>query len=155
MNTFATIVHEEPRRNFHPSVWGEDTWNLIHTVALTYPPKPSVELKQQYKNFFETLGKVLPCDSCSVHYAQHLQKYPIDQHLQSPESLFDWTVKLRNTVKRYQVIGKKDAIYYTPKDIKRDYYGEKVKMKLHTVYVVLGIISVILLFYMPKQGISG
>ena len=154
MNVFSILLTDDLRENFHPSVWGEDTWNFIHTVALTYPPNPTPAIKEQYKQFFESLGKVLPCDSCSIHYAQHLQKSPIEEHLINSDTLFTWTVDLRNMVKRYQLMAGDNVIFYPEADIKREYYGPRCQLKLQKVYLIMGILSIILLLLMPKYRAS-
>lgn len=87
-----------------PRVWGPDFWRSIHLAALAYPTDPTPEEAATYRAFFISLGGVLPCPSCRVHYQQHLDKLPIDPYLQpgpsapAPTSLFAWTVAVHNEV---------------------------------------------------------
>ena len=37
-----------------------------------------------YKNFFENLGEVIPCEVCKAHYKKNIKMYPIQ--LESKES---------------------------------------------------------------------
>ena len=81
-------------------LWGSSVWSTIHYVALGYPNNPSTQDEQNYKNFYENLGKVLPCDECSTHYQKNFKESSIDKHLDSKENLFIWTVNLHNTVNK-------------------------------------------------------
>lgn len=44
---------------------GRSTWNLLHTMAATYPDNPSDEQKQNVNSFFNILSKTYPCDVCA------------------------------------------------------------------------------------------
>ena len=64
-----------------PEIWGPNAWIFLHTITLNYPNNPTMYDKQNYKNFFVNLHSILPCDWCSKNYKHHLQKYPIDNYL--------------------------------------------------------------------------
>lgn len=81
-----------------PQSWGPYIWSTIHLVALGYPQKPSSFDKMQYKMFFMSIGNVLPCSKCVKNYTRHFSELPIDDFLESRDSLFNWTVKLHNIV---------------------------------------------------------
>lgn len=83
---------------YSPKLWGSQAWHFIHMVALSYPEKPTDEVKQKYYNFFESLGYNLPCPTCSYHYREKFKKNP--PRLESKESLFEWTVDIHNSVNR-------------------------------------------------------
>ncbi len=86
------------RKNISPPLWGPGAWKFIHYIALAYPENPSTKEKENYKNFFTNLQNVLPCQNCSNHYGNNLQKYPLDQALDNTQSLFRWTVDIHNEV---------------------------------------------------------
>lgn len=44
---------------------GQSTWNLLHTMAATYPDKPTEVQKQDVKSFFGILSRTYPCDICA------------------------------------------------------------------------------------------
>lgn len=44
---------------------GRSTWNLLHTMAATYPEQPSEQQKQDVKSFFNILSRTYPCDVCA------------------------------------------------------------------------------------------
>lgn len=81
-----------------PSVWGEDAWRFMHSVALGYPHNPYEKDKEKYRAFYESLANVLPCSKCRDGYASTMQMIPID--LTGPDELFMWTVEIHNSVNR-------------------------------------------------------
>ena len=64
-----------------PEIWGPHAWIFLHSITLNYPNNPTMYDKQHYKNFFINLHHILPCEWCSKNYIHHLQKYPIDNYL--------------------------------------------------------------------------
>jgi FAD-linked sulfhydryl oxidase len=82
-----------------PELWGPSTWRAIHFAALGYPSEPTEDDVTVYGAFFETLQRVLPCESCAVNYSKHLSELPIEPFLRSGR-LFEWTVRLHNIVNR-------------------------------------------------------
>ncbi len=82
-----------------PSVWGPQFWNVMHLVALGYPSAPTESDRGQYKQFYETFGHVVPCRKCRVAYQEHVKALPLTmQVLNTPDSLFAWTVQVHNAV---------------------------------------------------------
>ena len=82
-----------------PSVWGPGLWFTIHTVALTYPQKPTLTQKTKMRAFFKGLQPVLPCDFCKKHYAVELKSMKASV-FDSRDSLFGWTVCFHNSVSK-------------------------------------------------------
>ena len=79
-----------------PKVWGSHAWIFLHTITLNYPDEPTKFDKENYKNFFENLSHVIPCEVCKDHYKQNIKKYPIQ--LESKETLTRWLHKIHNIV---------------------------------------------------------
>ena len=90
-----------------PISWGRYGWGFIHNVALGYSETPTHSEKENYKLFFEIIGKVLPCERCRQHYNKELGLTPPD--ITSRDSLFKWTVDIHNKVNKR--LGK-DTITY-------------------------------------------
>ena len=88
----------------NPSTWGTHLWIGLHYIALGYPATPSISDKMNYKYFFENLDKVLPCGKCADHYKANVKNTPIDNYMDSPGKLFEWTVIMHNAVN--QILGK-------------------------------------------------
>jgi len=84
--------------NFQPVIWGGAAWKFLHCVALSYPTNPTVAIKNDYKNFFMSIGNVLPCNSCAGNFEEHIKIHNIDNYLSHPHDLFEWTVLMRNEV---------------------------------------------------------
>jgi len=89
---------------FLPSVWGGAAWKFLHCVALSYPTKPTQQDRNDYKNFFLSLDKILPCETCSKHFIENKKTHDINKYLNNPHDLFSWTVKIRNEVQK--ILGK-------------------------------------------------
>jgi ATP-dependent Zn protease len=82
--------------NITPEFWGPHGWIFLHSVTFNYPENPTQTDKINYKSFFESLGNILPCEKCSINYKNHIQKYPIDTHLDSKTSLIQWLINIHN-----------------------------------------------------------
>jgi len=57
--------------------------------------------KYNYKMFYESLHKILPCEKCADHYRASVNNHPIDSFLSSPMSLFEWTVLIHNEANKH------------------------------------------------------
>ena len=83
-----------------PKIWGRYLWTSIHSIALGYPDEPSEQDKEDFKNFFNNLWKVIPCQQCAENYKRHLEELPIDKFLNTNTDLFKWTVDFHNIVNK-------------------------------------------------------
>ena len=92
-------------QNIKPSVWGPHGWKFMHFVSLGYPDDPSQEDKRLYKEFYESLQHILPCGACAQNYKLNLQEMPIDNALDSRDTLIKWVIDIHNKVN--QETGKK------------------------------------------------
>ena len=81
-----------------PLVWGREAWHFIHAVAITYPVNPTQEDVREYHQFFESLGRVLPCEICASHFKEKIKDNP--PKLGSRRELFQWSVDIHNTVNK-------------------------------------------------------
>lgn len=68
----------------------------MHSIAHSYPDKPSEETRRKYIDFFRNLGAVIPCPSCGDHYDKYLSDHPIDAD--NRESLARWVYDLHSDV---------------------------------------------------------
>jgi hypothetical protein len=79
--------------------WGPAGWHYLIAAALQYPPTPTMEDKNAYRDFFTSNGKCIPCSMCRGHYQDNLNKHPLtDEVLSSPRSLSEWINKMQNEV---------------------------------------------------------
>lgn len=80
-------------------IWGKHFWYTIHFIALSYPENPSALDKNDYRFFYNTLYKVLPCTLCAENYKKHLGEIPLTTDtFKNNKTLFDWTVNMHNLV---------------------------------------------------------
>lgn len=128
-----------------PKIWGPHAWIFLHTITLNYPENPNQIEKQNYKSFFESLSKILPCDNCREHYSENIENIPID--LQSRESLVQWLFTIHNKVNQKnnkQLVNYDDFI---------NQYSElyNQKDKNYILYTILLLIAIILFIIYKKK----
>lgn len=82
------------------NVWGPGLWELIHTVAFNYNKSkiPENVKKVKYINLFTSLGNLIPCNKCKLHYISFLKKNPIQNYASSYSGIIKWTNNLHNNV---------------------------------------------------------
>ena len=132
------------------NIWGSYLWYSIHFIALGYPRNPSNTDKISYKNFYENLVNVIPCQDCAEHFKDNLKSFPIDKFLSTREKFFEWTVLLHNQVNKLLnrkefKIDKAYTLYTDP------YFNMRSKNKCFNnsylfITILLFIIIMVLLF---------
>jgi hypothetical protein len=80
--------------NLNPRVWGSHAWFFLDSIVLSID---NTNLKD-YKVFFTSLAKVLPCGKCRIHYAQYLERYPLDD-VKDKDEMMIWLNNLHNQVR--------------------------------------------------------
>ena len=99
-------------------VWGPPLWHSLHTISFNYPVNPSDKQKEDYMNYFKSLGKVLPCKYCRDNYKDNLKKLSLKKSVfKNRESLSRWVYKLHELVNTN--LGKKSGLTY--KDVRTRY----------------------------------
>lgn len=85
--------------------WGPHGWFFLHIITFNYPDNPTTSDMIHYKQLFENFKFTLPCKFCRDSYCKFLHELPIDNHLDSRESLAYWFYQIHNKVNnklRYQ-----------------------------------------------------
>lgn len=74
---------------FNTKVWGPCMWTFLHTMAFNYPLHPTPQKQQQYFQFIQCLGNVLPCGTCRDNYNKNLRElgFSKKKHLKNRETL--------------------------------------------------------------------
>uniref|UniRef100_A0A6C0AD87 thiol oxidase n=1 Tax=viral metagenome TaxID=1070528 RepID=A0A6C0AD87_9ZZZZ len=133
-----------------PDVWGDYYWFVFYTTALTYKEDPTNQEKDITKTFLMTLGKKLPCNSCSDNFDQHLEKFPLDNEvLKNNNNLLEWVVNIHNEVNK---ITRSKLV--TSDEMKKKYikiYNQKKINKqcsnyIYIIVFLLVLLSIILYF---------
>lgn len=82
-------------------LWGEPTWESLHSFTYGYPLEPSEEQKYWYKIHFTSLGYVLPCRYCRESYQKFIttgETALTDEVLQNRDTLTAWLKRVHNAV---------------------------------------------------------
>jgi hypothetical protein len=108
------------------NIWGPHLWFSLHTISFNYPLEPSIEDKNNYKNFFLNLENVIPCSICKKNYKRHLKEHPIQDYLDNRKSMVYWVIDMHNMVNAE--IGKKILSYDIVIKKYEDAYKKKIKL---------------------------
>jgi len=130
-------------------VWGPHGWKFFHYITLGYPDNPSnIDIKI-YKNFFNLIGKVLPCSMCRDNYNKHIKENPLDMITMSNKNKFiKWGIKMHNIVNKE--LGKR---IYTNSEVIDDIIMDKScssKSKLFFKGIIFIILILIFVFIYKK-----
>jgi len=85
-----------------PRMWGPHLWSYMHYAAANYPDEPSSEDIHKMMAWLYTLSVTIPCESCKIHYAKHIEKNKHNLHkiCSSRDSLFGFLVDTHNKVNK-------------------------------------------------------
>ena len=84
-----------------PDIWGPHGWKFLHFVTLGYPPNPTEQDKETYRQFFLLFAQVIPCGICANHFKENLKKHPLnDEVMSNKNNLIHWGIKMHNEVNR-------------------------------------------------------
>jgi hypothetical protein len=86
--------------NMNTSTWGPHAWVFLHSVSFNYPKNPTYEHKKYHKNYFTSLGGVLPCKHCRDSYQVFLKDIPIDDYLDTRAGLIYWVYQIHDKVNK-------------------------------------------------------
>ena len=84
--------------NLSIEVWGPCAWKFLHAITFTYPLQPSQEEIENYKDFFMSVGHVLPCKQCGSHFLEEIRRMNTKQVFQNKDTLSSWLVDVHNKV---------------------------------------------------------
>ena len=81
-------------------IWGPSMWITLHSITFGYPIEPTPEKKEEYKNFFECVGNVIPCKYCRESYKKFIKESDtnLEDFLDSRDSLAKWLYLIHNKV---------------------------------------------------------
>lgn len=80
--------------------WGPSGWKFLHTLTFIYPENPSNTDKIKMRNFMTSLITILPCKYCRASFAKYCKSLPIDNFLDTRETVIDWLYKMHNKVNK-------------------------------------------------------
>lgn len=98
----CNIDHSDYKNNgLITKIWGGPGWTFNHSVTFGYPIEPTDEQKQQYRDYFVSLGNVLPCKYCRESYKKFIstgETALTDEALTNRESLTKWFYRVHEAV---------------------------------------------------------
>ena len=134
----------------NPKIWGPHAWVFLHTITFNFPENPTPEQKKHYKDFFESLIHIIPCDKCRYNYMLKLKTHPVN--VESRMKLVEWLLLIHNDVNKSNgkkqlsmpELIKKYREMYMPK---KDEPEIKIKKKYVNYLIIIGILLLIYSIY--------
>ena len=127
----------------NPKIWGPHAWIFLHSIAYGYPENPTKNEQINAKKFFESLGYMLPCKTCSALYIKDIKKIDsIDNAVKNQSNLIKWVNQMHNKVNEH--INKK---IYTDKEYDDYYLNMYSSNNNNKYYFILFILIFIIIIY--------
>ncbi len=82
-------------------IWGSAGWTFNHSITFGYPVNPTEADKIKYRNYFISVGDVLPCRFCRESYQKFITNGPTaltDEVLTNRASLTKWFYDIHEAV---------------------------------------------------------
>lgn len=82
-------------------IWGGPGWTFNHAITFGYPINPTETQKKEYKNYFMSLGDVLPCKYCRDSYHKFIttgETALTNDKLKNRDTLTKWFYDVHNAV---------------------------------------------------------
>lgn len=114
--------------NMNTKIWGPAMWISMHSISFCYPMNPSAKDKENYKNFFELIGELLPCIFCKKSYKKLISTGITkldDNALQNRTTLTKWLYYVHEAVN--EKLGVNYGVSYD--DVVKRYEAYKVSCK--------------------------
>lgn len=98
----CTIDHSEYKNNgLITKIWGGPGWTFNHSITFGYPLNPTDVQKNDFRNYFVSLGNVLPCRYCRESYIKFITSGDTaltDEVLTNRETLTKWFYDVHQAV---------------------------------------------------------
>ncbi|KAM0285500.1 hypothetical protein ACHAQH_001450 [Verticillium albo-atrum] len=83
---------------------GNSSWTLLHSIAATYPEKPSPAQKDDLRGFMRTFSRLYPCWVCAEDFQSYIKKDEV--RVEGRQEFGNWLCMAHNEVNRK--LGKKE-----------------------------------------------
>lgn len=134
--------------DYDAEIWGPHYWFFLNTVAMIYPDQPNAIVKKKYYSLFQNLPLFIPNSKISNSFNDMLNLYPVNNYLNSKNSLLKWIHFIHNKIN--VKLNKKPITYLEFIDNYNNIYVKKEdgiveKMKNNKKFIV-SLIFIIILF---------
>jgi len=110
------------------SVWGPSLWHFLHTISFNYPIKPSMEDRNNYRNFMKSLQCILPCKYCRTNYVNNIKSLPLQCSVfKSRDTFSRYVYKLHEHVNK--MLGKTSNLSYTQVRDRYEHFRSRCNQK--------------------------
>lgn len=96
------VDHSDYKNNgLITKLWGQAGWDFNHAVTYGYPLEPTEEQINNYRNYFVSLGYVLPCGYCRDSYQKFIttgETALTNEDLKDRISLTRWFKRVHDAV---------------------------------------------------------
>ncbi|KAL0479676.1 FAD-linked sulfhydryl oxidase [Acrasis kona] len=75
---------------------GPGAWAVLHTVAATFPDKPTTSQQRHVKQFIHRFAEFYPCQYCAEDFRESIKQNPVDTS--NKEALSMWMCHRHNEV---------------------------------------------------------
>ncbi|KAK4194099.1 putative FAD-linked sulfhydryl oxidase ALR [Triangularia verruculosa] len=105
MSTGKPMIPKKKRTDCPPDVvaLGRSSWTLLHSIAATYPEKPTPSEQSDVISFMKLFSKLYPCWVCAEDFQSYIEKKQIKAG--SRDEFGNWLCEAHNDVN--EKLGKK------------------------------------------------
>jgi len=79
-------------------VLGRNSWTLLHTVAASYPEKPSPQQQADARSFISSFARLYPCYWCGTDFQEWMKSSRNAPRVTSRQEFGQWLCEAHNAV---------------------------------------------------------
>tara|TARA_B110000008_G_C16950074_1_gene556023 strand:- start:850 stop:1488 length:639 start_codon:yes stop_codon:yes gene_type:complete len=122
-NSVQDLERFKSKDGIQSAIFGPIFWMAIHTTSFNYPNNPTLEDKMNYKNWIQSIGKVLPCKYCRQNFDTNMKEAGFNEScLNSRDSFSKFCYTLHDEVNK--MLHKKSPSY---KEVREQYESFRAK----------------------------
>ena len=79
---------------------GRSSWTLLHSIAATYPEKPSIQQQQDASTFISSFSRLYPCHWCATDFQSWMKTAGGAPKVSSRQEFSQWLCESHNEVNK-------------------------------------------------------
>ena len=83
---------------------GRSSWTLLHTMAASYPERPSIDQQKDAQQFISSFSRLYPCHWCATDFQTWMKEARNAPKVRSRQEFGQWLCEAHNDVN--QKLGK-------------------------------------------------